>query len=661
MLHSRIQVSLLSIFIAFSASSQAHAVSTEPTPVVTIQAPIPTEDFFKKPDFSALAMSPNGKYIAALRPVDGRKKLVVIDLVSKSSAVVAGSPLYDVVSVAWINNDRLRYSVAEEEAGKGEQTGGGLFVIDRDGKNARTIAPKAKNRETRTVSYFGPVPDPTSNDIFVLGNERNAKQTDVYRLDTTTGKKVLLTYDAPLQANGWVLDQAGVPRVATSVIDEVTSIWYRDSATSPWVKLATFAQTDPQAFSPQAFDFDGKTLYVVGRPDGRDKQAVFKYDFAHHKLDPTPVFEDKNMDIEENTLIFSKKSQKLVGAWIEADKLRFLWSDPARSSLQAAIDEALPGKVNMISNADTTETGMMLVYSYSDRDPGSYYLYDDAKKNLSFLLSQRSWIDPERMAEYRPVRYKARDGLEIPAYLTIPHGSSGKNLPLVVYVHGGPFVHGEQWGWHGDAQFLAARGYAVLQPEYRGSRGYGWNHFKSSWKQWGLTMQDDVTDGINWLIEQGIVDKKRVCIAGASYGGYAVMMGLAKDPELYRCGINWVGVTDISLMYHTTWSDTSGSDWEKFGMPVLIGDEVKDAAQLRQTSPLYNAGKINKPVFMAYGGKDRRVPLVHGEKMRDALKAQKVPVEWVVYPEEAHGWNKTVNNVDFWNRVDRFLQTNIGK
>lgn len=660
MLHTRMYTACLAALLALSAAPISFAADTPAHPVVKIVAPIPTENFFKKPEFSQLTLSPNGKYLAALRPVDGRKKLVIIDVVNKTSAVVAGSPTYDVQGVSWINNDRLRYSVGEEEAGKGEQTGGGLFVIDRDGQNARTITPKARNIEHRPVSYFGPVPELDSTDIIVAGNERNAKQTDLYRLNTSTGKKTLMTYDAPDRAGDWVLDHTGVPRVATSNIEGKTTVYYRAAAGAPWQVLGVYTRDSADAIVPQAFDADNQTMYVFARAAGQDKQGVYKYNFETRRVDPAPVYLHPQVDIESN-LIMGRKDGKLLGVRVDADKPSIHWFDAKYRALQASIDAALPDRVNNISGFSTSETGLMLVSSHSDKDPGSYYLYDDNKKNLDFLLSQRPWIDPERMAEYRPVRYKARDGLEIPAYLSLPPGVAQKNLPLVVYVHGGPFVHGESWGWHPDAQFLAARGYAVLQPEFRGTTGYGWQHFRKSWKQWGLSMQDDVTDGVNWLVAQGIVDKNRVCIAGASYGGYAVMMGLAKDPDLYRCGINWVGVTDIDLLYSSTWSDTSGGDWEKYGMPSLIGDPVKDVAQLRATSPLLQVKQINKPVMMAYGGKDRRVPLVHGEKMRDALRDNKVPVEWVVYPEEAHGWNKTVNNVDFWDRVDRFLSKNLAK
>ncbi len=659
MLHIRSCASSLVILMALGLAASAHAADPAPATMATvkIKAPIPVIDFFKKPEFSGLTMSPNGRFIAALRPVDGLKKLVVIDLETKTSVVAASSAEFDVRQAAWINNNRLRYSVGKEDAGTGEYIGGGgLFVIDRDGKNPRTITATAKTREGRPLSFLANVPEPDSNDIFVVGNERNAKQTDVYRYDTMTGKKTLLTFDAPLQAGQWVLDKAGVPRAAVSIIDSKVTVWYRDSASSPYRTLTTFNSLDKAGFTPLDFDFDNKTMYVTGRPDGRDKAAIFKYDFAKNQVDPTPVFADKNMDVEGG-LIFSRKKQALIGLQLEADKLRFTWTDPAMQTLQASIDDALPGKVNIITSGLTEKSPLMMVFSYSDRDPGSYYLYDDSKKDLQFLLQPRDWIDPEQMAEVRPIRYKARDGLEIPAYVTLPNGSAGKKLPLVVFPHGGPWVRGERWGWRPDTQFMASRGYAVLQMEFRGSMGYGYDHVQKSFKQWGLSMQDDLTDGINYLVAQGIVDKDRVCIAGGSYGGYAVMMGLAKDPDLYRCGINLYGVTDPMLLYTTTWSDTSGSDAEKYTMPVMLGDPVKDAALLKAASPLQNASKITKPVFMAYGGADVRVPLIHGEKMRDILKG-KVAVEWVVYPDEGHGWNKTVNNVDFWTRAEAFLNKN---
>ena len=233
----------------------------------------------------------------------------------------------------------------------------------------------------------------------------------------------------------------------------------------------------------------------------------------------------------------------------------------------------------------------------------------------------------------------------------------------MVLVHGGPYVRGSVWGWQSESQFLASRGYAVLEPEFRGSRGYGQAHYRAGWKQWGLAMQNDIADGVRWAAEQGTVDPKRVCIAGASYGGYATLMGLVRDPDLYQCGINWVGVTDINLMYDGHWSFDSdlGDDWKKYGMPVLVGDQVKDAAQLKATSPIEQASRITRPLLLAYGGVDRRVPMYHGTKFRDAVKRTNQQVEWIEYQDEGHGWSLPKNRVDFWEKVEKFLDKHIGQ
>jgi len=235
-----------------------------------------------------------------------------------------------------------------------------------------------------------------------------------------------------------------------------------------------------------------------------------------------------------------------------------------------------------------------------------------------------------------------------------PGYKKGQQYPMVVLVHGGPWVRGASVMWAADPQFLATRGYVVVEPEFRSSVGYGDALFRAGFKQWGLAMQDDVADAARWAIAQGYADPKRICIAGASYGGYATLMGLIRDPDLFRCGVEWVGVTDIELMYTIAWSDAS-DQWRDYGMPVLVGDREKDAEQLRNTSPLQLAAKIKQPLLMAYGGADRRVPIDHGRKLHSALSGSNPNVEWVVYPDEGHGWLLEKNRFDFYGRVERFL------
>jgi len=304
----------------------------------------------------------------------------------------------------------------------------------------------------------------------------------------------------------------------------------------------------------------------------------------------------------------------------------------------------------------------VLVQSYSDVVPAIYSLYNTQTGQLSKIADVRPDIKPAQMGRQQFVRYKARDGLEIPALLTLPAGGATSKLPMVVLVHGGPYVRGASWGWNPVSQFLASRGYAVLEPEFRGSLGFGIKHFKAGFKQWGLAMQDDIADGVQWAVGKGIADGSRVCIAGASYGGYATLMGLVKDPGLYKCGINWVGVTDIKLLYNGGWTFTNDTsdEFKAYGMPDMIGDPVRDAAQLEATSPIAQAARIRQPVLLAYGGVDRRVPINHGTQFRDALMKTNKDVEWVEYPVEGHGWALEKNTIDFWSRVERFLDRNIG-
>ena len=262
------------------------------------------------------------------------------------------------------------------------------------------------------------------------------------------------------------------------------------------------------------------------------------------------------------------------------------------------------------------------------------------------------------MAERRPVHYTARDGLDIPAYLTLPKDSSERKPPLIVNIHGGPWARGFTWGFETEAQFFANRGYAVLEPEFRGSLGHGWKHYSSSFKQRGLTMQDDITDGVEWLIKEGVVDKNRVCLYAGSYGGYATLWGLIKTPDLYKCGVAFVAVTDINLLFGGDWYDLVGSPyrWMDYEAKDIIGDPKTDAEKFKSVSPLANADKLKAPVLLAYGGRDHRVPIKHGDEFREALDKYGKTYEWVLYSDEAHGFNKDDNRFDFYRRVDAFLK-----
>jgi dipeptidyl aminopeptidase/acylaminoacyl peptidase len=296
--------------------------------------------------------------------------------------------------------------------------------------------------------------------------------------------------------------------------------------------------------------------------------------------------------------------------------------------------------------------------AYSDRQPVAFLVNDPTSDQLVKLGSSHNAIHAAQMGTRDFFHYKSRDGLELPVYVTLPPGYKSGRLPTVVLVHGGPWIRGAYWEWEDQAQFLASRGYVVIEPQFRGSVGFGDHLFRASFKQWGLTMQDDIADAAKWAIEKGYADPKRVALAGASYGGYATLMGLIKDPDLFRCGFEWVGVTDIDMMFSVEWNDTS-IEYAKYGMPVLIGDPEKDAAQFKATSPLANAAKLNQPLLMAYGADDRRVPIVQGSAFYDAVRSHNNNVEWIVYKEEGHGWRHEGDNLDFWRHVEKFLDKNL--
>jgi dipeptidyl aminopeptidase/acylaminoacyl peptidase len=367
----------------------------------------------------------------------------------------------------------------------------------------------------------------------------------------------------------------------------------------------------------------------------------------------------------------------LLGVQVLTDAPGTVWLHPAMAAVQQAVDERLPGRSNLLTCRRCREDDRtVLVESSADRHPGELWLWRgsaSAPSTWRRIGVVRPGINPQQMAEMAFTRYAARDGRGIPLWVTLPAAAppaatasvpdatatAPAPAPAVLLVHGGPWVRGSHWGWHPLPQFLASRGYVVIEPEFRGSTGYGHAHFEAGIRQWGLAMQDDVADALQWAVAMGLVDGRRVCIAGASYGGYATLMGLVRHPGLYRCGAAWVAVTDPRLMYRWTARTDQGDEVRQFDLPRLIGDPVQHAAQLEATSPLVQAARIKAPVLLAAGGQDRRVPLEHGTRMRDALKAAGNEPEWIVYADEGHGWQTLKTRVDFAQRLEAFLARHL--
>ena len=634
-------------------------------------APVPIQSFFEPASFMGATMSPSGHYVAmrvANKNNDGRAALAVLDTATMQVKEVASYDGFDVGLFRWISDERLVYNLTDLRLAPGDSghIAPGLFAVNRNGSGARQLVATGRRAVVRggeedavlppNTLFAGTIAGQDSNDVFVTKVEGFGKSVDTYveleRLNTVTGK--VTTLDTPPYSTSWQIDAKGIPRIAQARQGKMISLHYNDPATGQWRKFAEFEALSPKAFWPLYYAEDG-TLYVRAN-NGKDKAAIYRYDLAHNAIQPEPVVASESFDVDSGLIV---SDGKMAGIRMQLDGEVTQWFDSDMAALQKQIDARLTATTNRIQPSQRAETPLMVIETFSDVQPSIFLLYNKETKKLTKLGAEHPAINPKQMGQRDMMHYKARDGLDIPAYVTMPPGGGKKNLPLVVLVHGGPSVRGGYWRWSAQAEFLASRGYVVLEPEFRGSTGFGAHHYMAGWKQWGLAMQNDVADGAKWAIAQGIADPKRICIGGASYGGYATLMGLINDPDLYRCGFEWVGVTDIDLMYSVRWSDAP--DIEKsYGLPVLVGDREKDVAQLKATSPLEQAARIKQPLLLAYGGADVRVPIVHGEKFYEAVKQTNKDVEWVEYANEGHGWSLLKDNVDFWGRVEAFLARNIG-
>ncbi len=624
------------------------------------------EEFFKRPLYSQPSLSPDGRRLAVVVPANGRDHLAVLDVDTRKSGRITNFGDADVVRHFWISGERLLLAVGEAHEASGEARFFGWYAVNADGSGLRAIdapethatsaSPRAPGQRTYLRGFRYLAPDPGGGDnILIEARYRDRDTVDVYRYQTRSGEMTLLSFDRPSNVTRWVVDRNGLPRVAHSYNRGITTIWHREAEGQPWIKLDE-GEDSKLGIRPLAFDYDSRTFYVAS-PANDDKAAIYRYDFE--RLRPGERLA-RHPDVDLSILLFSRARRKLLGIAFDADKPGVVWLDEEMARLQATVDRALPNTFNVPRIADGNPK-RALVAAYSDTSPPKYYLFDAERQTLEGIGSSRPWIRPEEMSQRNFVRYKARDGLEVPAYLTIPKGSSGKNLPLVVEIHGGPWVPKQSWGFDRDAQFFASRGYAVLQPDFRGTTGYGKRHYASSFGQWGLSMQDDITDGVEWLIREGIADRSRVCLIGGSYGGYATLWGLIKTPDLYRCGVAFVAVTDIGLYFDISWSDMArvSDGWLEHGARIRIGDPERDRDRFRGVSPLHNADRLKAPVLLAYGGVDRRVPLKHGNAFRDALDRSGKTYEWVMYPDEGHGFNKDENRFDFYRRVEAFLKRHL--
>jgi acetyl esterase/lipase len=646
---------------------------------------LPAEVFFRNSDLQDAALSPSGRWLAVkVAGANGRYALGLFDVSGATPpAVLAHFSDIDIGRFHWVTDERLVFDLVDLERGEGDRRyAPGLFSIKRDGTETRQLVQMSRRFVTGlagpgrqpldVLHHLLAVPGDGSDDVIVgewqLDNWGEPVALVPKRLNVVTGRAVTLGRGMPRYATGWLFDSSGLPRLAVVTREGRRQVLWRanpaDDSAEAWAELDS-GDALATPWTPRFLDAQG-SLYVTV-PAGPQSESVLKrFDFERRQPQPaalvaTPGFDFLGEPVAETA------GGRLLGWRVTTDAETTVWLDPRGKALQEEIDGRLPGRVNRLSCRRCGQEGeTWLVFSWSDRQPGQFWLWrgqPDAVTTPSLwrlVGAVRKGVEPQAMASVSLERFAARDGRGIPLWITLPagHQADGK-APAVVLVHGGPWVRGGSWRWDGMAQFLASRGYVVLEPEFRGSTGYGAAHFRAGWRQWGRAMQDDLADALAWAADKKLVDGRRACIAGASYGGYATLMGLVRHPDLYRCGAAWVAVAEPGLLFKSSWQNDVSEEARVYRLPRLLADPEADAALLREISPVVQAARIRAPLLLAYGESDRRVPLEHGRRMRSALQDQGQAPEWVVYDGEGHRWQRTETRLDFARRLEQFLARHL--
>jgi dipeptidyl aminopeptidase/acylaminoacyl peptidase len=634
---------------------------------VSAQQPLSVEDFYKAPAYGLVRASRNGRYLAVTVPThNNRLNLAVVDLETRQGTTITSFRDFDVVgsSVRWVGNERLVFSVGQRLTAAGDQEGGGLFVVGRDGKQARKLSPTIRElRQTgtyvyRPMVYLRGIPN-NDEEILVEANLRDAASADVYRLNVINGRTTLLTPDRPTRTFDWVLDVNRVPRVATMNIKDTNTnvVYYRKDETSRWEEIWRYELTKPGMMEPLYFEADNKTL-VIAHNQGRENLGIYRFDPEAKKvldlLQEHPKF-------DSNNLFRDPATDEVVGFTIEAERPETVWLTEANKRRQRQIDAALPNTKNTFTQMRGDQ---YLITSFSDRIPTTWYILDEGKRTLEELFTSQPWLK-DRLVEMRPFFLKTRDGLEILSYYFLPKDyKPGTKLPTVVHIHGGPAARADYWGRFGfgvlEAQLLASRGYAVVVPNFRITPTLGNKIYYGGFGTFGRQMMDDHEDAAKWAVAQGFADPSRICISGASYGGYATLMALARFPDTFRCGVAGLVVSDVPLILTSPAGDIPYSESAVQFWKNILG--VKELSEIpRDVSPVNLADRIKNPIMFYAGADDFRTPLEQTSRMIRALeRAGNKPKSVVIKGNEYHGFAKLENNIELYNEILKFLDEQIG-
>ena len=609
-----------------------------------------------------IRISPTGQYYAVTARIDGQTGIMVLrrtDLqVHASVRFQRGTHVHD---AWWVNDERLVMSLAETFGTRDDPVvTGELYGMDADGGRKellvgyRAVGPQTGSRigvkkDGRLAAFLVDLlPDDDKHVLVSIRPFSKDPYSRIERMNVYDGRRTRIA-TAPVAQADFVTDSQGRVRFTVgSLSDNYSQLFHRKDDDSDWEPINHERSSD-RVEVPLGFAEDDAVAYLrVSQPTGPDRIVAFDTRTGERKdiagdavVDPRPVYLDG--------------WKRPVGAWYlgATSRLAFFDEDSDEARLQHMLRRAFPGARATVRSA-SRDGKLRVVEVESDVDPGSFYLFDTEARKADLIIARDGQIDSERMSPMKPFELEARDGTSLHGFVTLPRGADAGSLPMVVMPHGGPFGVFDAWGFDPEVQLLAASGYAVLQVNFRGSGNYGRAFRQAGATQWGRAMQDDVTDATRWAIEQGIADAGRICIYGASYGAYAALMGVVREPGLYRCAIGYVGVYDLPLMKREAEeSGRSSATWSR----EWIGE---DMALLQQHSPNRRADEISVPVLLAAGGEDFIAPVEHTRRMEATLKKAGVPVEALYYPREGHGFYETAHRREFYTRVLRFLGTHIG-